>query len=429
MMATSMVSPTLAALSKVDGKDVAAVKDEIRQSTLANGNPASPTSQTTTAADTASDSDSNQEDVNSPRDTSATALARTFSVPAPYLALQSQDAGAATSAPFARTASAPVCVPREDHHPQMPLNHALSLPPQNATPSKLPSLPKDAIEDEFDIVVNETLPMSLEFVMDALWRDDQFTIDGLKKVGETNVVVSPWSDCPVSYSAFSRSETFQSERKVTFIHNKKNFIGPSAIPTTQIHRYTFTPGQRLVVSVTSSVHDAPFCDYFRAESRWVFNASPSSPNECSLVTGMRLHWSKSTFLKGQIEGFAKSESKTVMLKWVKQAIEAYNAAHPSEKQVHRTVDGRVAAAASECDRNNLNAEAVTPSKLNPDISLSLLRRMNVIGLVVLVVLLLQVMATLYNLKMATNESVRLQKQHQELLSQLMDKMKCVKRTG
>ncbi|RLO12509.1 hypothetical protein DYB28_012522, partial [Aphanomyces astaci] len=71
----------------------------------------------------------------------------------------------------------------------------------------------------------------------------------------------------------------------------------------------------------------------------------------------------------------------------------------------------------------------TTKKLDPDTSLRLLRRLNVVGVVVLVVPLLQLMATLYNLRTATNESVRLQKQHQVLLSQLIDKMKCVKSRG
>ncbi|RHY76152.1 hypothetical protein DYB30_006680 [Aphanomyces astaci] len=221
--------------------------------------------------------------------------------------------------------------------------------------------------------------MGLQFVLDTLWRDDQFTIEGLKKVGETNVTVSQWADKPVAYTAFNRPETFQSERRVTFVHNKKNFIGPSAIPTTQIHRYTYTPGQRLVVSVTSSVHDAPFCDYFRAESRWVFDASLLSAHECSLVSGMRLNWAKSTFLKA----------------------------------------GPVAAATSEDGRKkdqDAVATMTTTKKLNPDTSLLLLRQLNVMGVVVLVVLLLQLMATLYNLRTTTNESVRLQNQHQVLLS-------------
>ncbi|RLO08032.1 hypothetical protein DYB28_010076 [Aphanomyces astaci] len=166
----------------------------------------------------------------------------------------------------------------------------------------------------------------------------------------------------MAYTAFSRPETFQSERRVTFVHNKKNFIGPSAIPTIQIYRYTYTPGQRLVVSVTSSVHDAPFCDYFRAESRWVFDASLSSAHECSLVSP-------------------------------------------------------VAAATSE-DGRRMDQDAVAATmtmKLDPDTSLRLLRRLNVVGVVVLVVLLLQLMATLYNLRTTTNESVRLQNQHQVLL--------------
>ncbi|RHX98535.1 hypothetical protein DYB30_010564 [Aphanomyces astaci] len=216
-------------------------------------------------------------------------------------------------------------------------------------------------------------------------------------VGETNVTVSQWADKPMAYTAFNRPETTLSAPAQS---------QPPKSTGTTIRRdlslryctYTYAPGQRLVVSVTPSVHDAPFCDYFRAESRWVFDASLSSAHECSLVSGMRLNWAKSTFLKGQ-------------------------------KPVHCQGQGPVAAAASEDGRKKDQddvATMATTKKLDPDTSLRLLRRLNVVGVVVLVVPLLQLMATLYNLRTATNESIRLQKQHQVLLSQLIDKMKCVK---
>ncbi|KAH9124334.1 hypothetical protein AeMF1_004880 [Aphanomyces euteiches] len=276
------------------------------------------------------------------------------------------------------------------------------------TPPVAIPLPKDPIEDEYDIVINETLPMGLDFVFTTLWREDQFTIDGLTRVGETNIAVTKWTDQPVTYTAFDRAETFESSRTVSFTHNKKNFIGPSSIPTIQINRYNYVPGQRLVVSVTSSVHDAPFCDYFRAESRWVFNYE--SDSSCKLISGMRLKWVKSTILKGQIENFGKSESKSVMLKWVKQAMEAYKKSR-----------GEMPVVPVQPIAPPVEVTATTPES-----SLLFLRKANIVCLCVLVVLLAQVFATLQTVRSSHVESIRLQKQHQALVSQLMDKMKCMK---
>ncbi|KAF0689908.1 Aste57867_18678 [Aphanomyces stellatus] len=363
MMMMAPLSPPMN--KKID--EAVVTKDEVRPSSL---------------ADTSDGSSSDGSNQNSPRDTSALPLTRTFSMPAA--------AHLNANAPFTRTASAPATVKMVDDEP----------------------LPEDPIAKEFDIVLNERLPMSLSFVLETLWRQDKFTIDGLRKSNETDIAVTPWSDRPVDYTAFTRPETFQAERRVTFTHNKKNFIGPSSIPTTQIHRYTYHEGKRLVVSVTSSVHDAPFCDYFRAESRWVFNAHDG---ECVLTSGLRLNWTKSTFLKGQIEGFAKSESKTVMQKWLQQAMDAYNASKPP------------GSAPSTLPAAPALPLAVQPSAgLSPESSLTFLRKANIVCLVLVLLTLVQFVTTLHSLRSTTLETARLQRQQLALLQQLAGQLQCPK---
>ncbi|KDO25430.1 hypothetical protein SPRG_09372 [Saprolegnia parasitica CBS 223.65] len=295
----------------------------------------------------------------------AKSLPRTYSVPMTAVA-------DAASAPFVRTASAPGPKP---------------------------------LHDEYDIVLAQALPISLRFVFETLWRDPQFTIDCLTFVRETNIDVSAWSTSPVTYAAFARPETFMAERTVRFTHNKKNFIGPSSIPTTQVHRYVYEEDKQLVVSTTSTVSDAPYCDYFRAEARWVFTYR--SPTECHVESGMRLNWSKTTWLKGQIEGFAKTESAQIMQFWVKKALEAHAKLHP--------VAGASATSMAE------TTELDKPHGWTPELTLQYMRWANLVCLGVFIAVMLQFAISVHSLRSATAEAVRLQKEQHRLLVLWLDR--------
>lgn len=104
-------------------------------------------------------------------------------------------------------------------------------------------------------------------------------------------------------------ETFDGSRRVCFVHNKKYMVGPSTIPTTQEQRFKFEPGVRLIVSSSSTVTDVPYCDYFRAENRWVFSAT-AADGECRVQVGIRIHWLKSTWLKKQVRRALVSKRRT-----------------------------------------------------------------------------------------------------------------------
>ncbi|OQS01422.1 hypothetical protein ACHHYP_01078 [Achlya hypogyna] len=286
-------------------------------------------------------------------------LPRTLSVPVTALAAD------AASAPFARTASAPPTA--------------------------------DPLADEYDIVLAQALPLSLAFVFETLWRDPQFTIDCLAFLKETNIVVSPWqTEPPVVYTAFERPETFMAERRVSFTHNKKNFIGPGSIPTVQVHRYSYIEGQSLIVSTTSTVSDAPYCDYFRAEARWVFTHQDAA--HCYIESGVRLKWTKSTWLKGQIESLAKAESAQIMQFWVRKALEAHEKLHPTESR-------------------ELPAPPATPPRMTPERTLQLMRLANVACLGLFLAVMLQFAISVQAMRSATLETVRLQKEQHALLAQ------------
>ncbi|EQC32971.1 hypothetical protein SDRG_09496 [Saprolegnia diclina VS20] len=177
------------------------------------------------------------------------------------------------------------------------------------------------LSQDYDVVMDEVLSLPLAYVNKALWGPAAYLDALLKATGETNVSVGEWSPGPVQYTAFKRQETFQKVRTVTYTHNKKYMVGPSAIPTSQEQRLSFEDGVGLVVSVTATVADAPYHDYFRAESRWLFTPQPNG--DTRLRTGVRLFWVKSTWLKKQIEGATASESKETMKLWAVKAMEAY----------------------------------------------------------------------------------------------------------
>jgi hypothetical protein len=51
--------------------------------------------------------------------------------------------------------------------------------------------------------------------------------------------------------------------------------------------------------MTSLVHDIPYADYFRVESRWVFSTTLQE-NRCRMQVGVKVAWIKSTWLKKQV---------------------------------------------------------------------------------------------------------------------------------
>ncbi|GLD99949.1 hypothetical protein PINS_up008677 [Pythium insidiosum] len=204
---------------------------------------------------------------------------------------------------------------------------------------------RDSKLDDFEIVLDEDLPFSVTFAYSKIWIEDEtFFRAYLEDGGETNISITPWDQAPVEYTAVSQTDKFDGSRHVNYNHNKKYIVGPSCIPTFQIQRYKWETGRRLVVSVTSTVSDAPYCDYFRAESRWVFSANKPDPTgrTCKLQVGIRIQWTKSTWLKKQIESTAVGEAKESTRSFVKAAVEestkrqydTSTATNPSHKAQH-----------------------------------------------------------------------------------------------
>lgn len=145
--------------------------------------------------------------------------------------------------------------------------------------------------------------LSVDFAFSTLWVESTaFLHQYMKDGGETNISISEWNKTPVTVTALTTPETFDGSRRVFFVHNKKYMVGPSTIPTTQEQRYKLEPRVRLIVSSSSTVTDVPYCDYFRAENRWVFSATKKE-GECRVQVGLRVHWIKSTWLKKQVRTY------------------------------------------------------------------------------------------------------------------------------
>ncbi|OQR81698.1 cGMP-dependent protein kinase [Thraustotheca clavata] len=219
--------------------------------------------------------------------------------------------------------------------PEVAESSTVEATQEPAPPTSVDLAEQEAIlKSDYDIVMDEALPFPFTFAYSDLWDPQCYLSNLLETTGETNVVVGDWELTPIVYAAFKNKETFQKCRTVKYTHNKKYMVGPSAIPTVQTQRVLYDANVCFVLSVTATVSDAPYHDYFRAESRWLF--TPQNNNTCRLQTGVRLNWVKSTWLKKQIEGATASESKETMKAWTVKAIEAYKKSSLSDDAIEIT---------------------------------------------------------------------------------------------
>lgn len=141
---------------------------------------------------------------------------------------------------------------------------------------------------------------SVEDAYSTLWvGSDKFARGLLDAAGSTSIELGDWIFSPLNYTAAVTSDAFDASRTVSYTHNKKYIVGPGAIPTLQVQRYHYSRQSRLVVSVTTTISNVPYCDYFRVEHRWVFSATRDS-GKCLAQVGIHLHWLKSTWLKKQV---------------------------------------------------------------------------------------------------------------------------------
>ncbi|DBA04466.1 TPA: hypothetical protein N0F65_010062 [Lagenidium giganteum] len=331
-----------------------------------------------------------------------------------------------SSAPVAPTTS-----PAEKQSPPEPVKRVPVIPD------------KDPLLDEFEIVFEEETNFSVDFAHAVLWIDSPtFYVKLLEATGETNVSVGKWDADPVTYTALTKPDSFQGSRRVSYTHNKKYMVGPSSIPTAQVQRYKWEPDSRLVVSVTSTVSDVPYCDYFRAESRWVFSAT-GKENVCLAQVGVRLNWIKSTWLKKQIEGTTISEARESTKIWIQAALAATKASKsspsvspaptstatseasesPTKNVVVTTSDAPtavpVAMASADIPTVTTLAKPAPSVAASPNAFNSILRVTNVLCILIFLYMMHRLTTVMDQMQVVTKEVMAQNREQQALLQELL----------
>uniref|UniRef100_K3WB97 VASt domain-containing protein n=1 Tax=Globisporangium ultimum (strain ATCC 200006 / CBS 805.95 / DAOM BR144) TaxID=431595 RepID=K3WB97_GLOUD len=287
---------------------------------------------------------------------------------------------------------------------------------------------KDPMLDEYEIIVDEEVPISVDFAFSTLWVESTAYLQKLlEEGGETNISISAWNKAPTSYTALSTPEIFDGFRRVTFIHNKKYMVGPNAIPTTQDQRYKWDPSTRLIISSTSTVTDAPYCDYFRAENRWVFSTT-SKDGVCLVQVGIRIHWIKSTWLKKQIESAAISESKESTRAWLVAAQRASDtSASCLPKDTESSPQKEIASLAPSSPSSKPTCVvqppktpvAAAPTPVVTGDAKFALQVASLCCVLLFVYTMLRICSTLEQMQVLTGETLLQQRQQQELFREVM----------
>ncbi|KAJ8577987.1 hypothetical protein ON010_g1219 [Phytophthora cinnamomi] len=303
---------------------------------------------------------------------------------------------------------------------------------------------KDGLLCDFDLMLDEEVAFSVDVAFSKLWiESDAFAQSVLDAAGSTNISIPPWDKEPVSYTAVSKPDSFDGSRLVSYTHNKKYMVGPSVIPTAQTQRYAYSPGSRLVVSTTTCVSDVPYCDYFRVEHRWVFSATKKA-SVCLAQVGLRIQWSKSTWLKKQIESTTASEAKDAVKSWLSAAIEAtkqhssdksgFNpsapASTPSTKPLLSTPEAQPLKdspqqipASSVLQSTTLAQAATTPTTSGPPTQLHpTLQAAVIICALMFIYTMYRVCAAMDQMQALTRESLVQQRQQQEVLRELLARL-------
>ncbi|KAG3198942.1 hypothetical protein PC128_g5646 [Phytophthora cactorum] len=331
--------------------------------------------------------------------------------------------------------TSPDTTPAEDSRPPSSLSSD-----SVASPPTIPD--KDTLLSEYDLLLDEEVEFSVETAFSTLWvESDTFSRNVLEAAGATNISLPAWEKKATSYTAVTTPDTFDGSRVVSYTHNKKYMVGPSVIPTTQTQRYSYTPGSRLVVSTTTCVSDVPYCDYFRVEHRWVFSATKKR-GVCLVQVGLRVQWSKSTWLKKQIESTTVTEAKDAIKAWFNAALDATKekastgssagspapATKHSEKQSESVACSaqevpskeptkEVAAATSSPLQADSTSTYGLPAQLHPAIQVAI-----IICALMFVFTMYRVCTAMNQMQELTRESLIQQRQQQELLKELLERL-------
>jgi hypothetical protein len=112
----------------------------------------------------------------------------------------------------------------------------------------------------------------------------------------------------------------------------------------------------------------------------------------------------------------------MMQNWINKAIAAYKKSQnpPQSSQLPMTT-----ATTSDDMPKKENGKIATTTLLTPELTLHYMRIATILCLAVFLVTMLQFMISLNSMRAAIHETVHLQKEQQQLVEKLLDKLKCV----
>lgn len=142
-----------------------------------------------------------------------------------------------------------------------------------------------------------------------------------------DLTMSPWSRTSDGYMT----------RELTFRRPLGYKIGPKETRVVERQKYSFTKDGGVLVELQGQNLDAPYADYFVAES--FFELKPHGDGSTTLfIASIAVHFFKSTILRGKIESGALAETKTAYQRLMNLAsarVEEYKASKPSPSQKHK----------------------------------------------------------------------------------------------
>jgi len=156
--------------------------------------------------------------------------------------------------------------------------------------------------------------------------------------GDKDLTMENWTEHP-EYGKF---------RTINYIAPVKAAIGPSQTRLEETQR-AYVSKERVTIETVSRMHDIPYGDYFRVESRHEVLAT--GDNKCKLTMSCQVNFLKRTFFEGKIKTGTMTEMKSSCSMW--QQIVQQEIAKRSKGEI-RVVSSGPAATATV-------AAVVTPS--------------------------------------------------------------------
>jgi len=141
--------------------------------------------------------------------------------------------------------------------------------------------------------------------------------------GDKDLTIERWT--PSEYGTF---------RILTYRAPVRAAVGPRTTRLQETQRYHLQK-ERLVVEIVSVMHDIPYGDYFRVESKHEVIAL--AEDRCRLTIGVGLHFTKSTFFEAKLRKDTMKESKESFELWAKLAVHEIDIKKVQRRKVAKTI--------------------------------------------------------------------------------------------